>query len=47
MCVWVGVCISEVRLCVRVWYLAADHDGPHGGVGVRVLPESVAQRDDV
>ena len=47
MCVWVGVCISEVRLCVRVWYLAADHDGSHGGVRVGVLPESVVERDDV
>ena len=36
-----------VRLCVRVWYLAADHDGSHGGVRVGVLPESVVERDDV
>ena len=36
-----------VRLCVRASYLAADHDGPHGGVCVGVLPESVVERDDV
>ena len=42
-----SVCVVYVRLCVRAWYLAADHDGPHGGVRVGVLPESVAQRDDV
>jgi len=36
-----------VRLCVRAWYLAEDHDGPHGGVRVGVLPESVVEHDDV